>query len=212
MLEHVLDHAHAQLAGHGAARDRARAIRCDERCQRLRVRVAGNLVEHDQLVALEVERARGLQEAGLDAVPALRVIEQDPVQARARHGVDHFLRPLPVCRERERPIDRVQHAATHRDQEGFDVLEHACLAQCVNAAIGEGEVDGAACVHVHFAQVGTALVHDDLAALSRQVDGHQGAGETGPEDRHWAPHWLSPALCTASPAAAGGARWGRVTM
>ncbi len=83
VLEHVLDDAHAELAGHRPAHDRARAVRGDQRRERLRVRVARDFVEQDEFVALEIERAGRVQEARFDPVLALCMIEQDAVQARS---------------------------------------------------------------------------------------------------------------------------------
>ena len=141
-----------------------------------------DLVEHDQLVTREIERARGLQEPRLDAMDALGMVEQRAVEARARDGIDHLVRPLPIRRERRLAVRGMQHASAHRDQQRLDGVEHARRAQGVDAPLGERQVDGAARVHVDLAQVGAALEHDHLAAGPCQVDRHQGAGETRAQD------------------------------
>ncbi len=197
VLEHVFGDAHAELAGHRAPHDGTGAVGGDQRRERLRVRVARDFVEHDEFVALEVERACRLQEAWLDAVMTLRMIEQYAVQARPRDGVNDFVRPLAVGREREGTVGCVQRAAPHRDQQRLDVLEHAGLAQRMDAAIRQRQVDRAACIHVDLAQVRAAFEHLHLPALPREVDGHQRAGQACAQDRDGSLHAPSSA-CSAS--------------
>ena len=197
MLEHVFGDAHAELAGHRAPHDGTRAVGGDQRRERLRVRVARDFVEHDEFVALEVERARRLQEAWFDAVMTLCMVEQDAVQARPRDGVNDLVRSLTIRSEREGTVRRVQRATPHRDQQRFDVRENAGLAQCVDAAIRQREVDRAACIHVDLAQVRAAFEHLHLPTLSREVNGHQRAGQACAQDRHGPLHAASSA-CSAS--------------
>jgi hypothetical protein len=197
VLEHVFDHAHAKLAGHRAPHDGTGAVCGDQWRERLRVRITRDFVEHDEFITLEIERAGRLQEAGFDPMTALRMIEQCAVQARPRDGVNDFVRPLAVGREREGSIRSVQRATPHRYQQRLDVLEHAGRTQRMNAAVRQCQVDRAACIHVDLAQVRAAFVHLHLPALPREVDGHQRAGQTGAQYRDGSLH-ASSSACRAS--------------
>ena len=193
VLEHVLGDAHAELPGHRAPHDRSCAVGRDQRRHAQTLRVASHLVQHRELVAVEVDRTRGVQKLRAYAVHALRVIEQHAIETRPRHGEDHLVRALPVGHEALLPVERVQHAAAHRDEKRLDLLEHAGFLERLDAARGEREIDRAAGVHVHLAQVGAPLVEHDLAGVARQEDRHQRARETRAQDRDVRVHAASSA-------------------
>ncbi len=103
------------------------------------------------------------------------------------------MRALAIRHEGLLSVEVVQHAAAHRDQERLHFLEDAGLLERLDAARGQREVDRAAGVHVHLAQVGPALVEHDLAGIARQEDRHQRAGKAGAEDRDVGIHAASSA-------------------
>ena len=150
--------AEDEVGGHGALLLRLRMLEAGG--GRVQVDAGAALVEVDG-------RARLLGEGHQLAV------EQAPAG-----GVDR-LAFLAVALVAKLALHRMQHAAVHGDSHLADRFLDAHAFQAAPAAVGEREVDRLARGDVGLPHVGAAFVHGDLVAAADEVDGQEGADQSG---------------------------------
>ena len=150
--------AEDEVGGHGTLLLRLRMLEAGG--GRVQVDAGAALVEVDG-------RARLLGEGHQLAV------EQAPAG-----GVDR-LTLFAVALVAELALHRMQHAAVHGDGHLADRFLDAYALQAAPAAVGEREVDRLARGDVGLPHVGAAFVHGDLVAAADEVDGQEGADQSG---------------------------------
>ena len=106
-----------------------------------------------QLLLFEVDAQALLAELQANVGLGLGQVEQAAVEVAAVHGVDG-LAVLPVGLLGEVALRVVHHAAIHRDAHLADVIGHAHAFQGPPAAVGKGQIDGAAFLEARPARVG----------------------------------------------------------
>ena len=80
-------------------------------------------------------------------------------------------------------VQRVDHPPAHRDRHRQDLVGESDLPEGVNAAGGDGEVDGPPAIPRPLPGVRPPLDHQDLVPGTAQVDRHQSPTEAGAEHR-----------------------------
>jgi len=164
---------------HFRAQGGAGAVRADQRMERplhllLVVAEGGDAVDevHPLQCVVEVHaRAVGFGDG-----------QQHDVQLAAVDRPDHFRIVAAVALQAGLAVQRMHVAATHHHRLLQDRVVGTGLAQCVQSAFGQGEVDRAtAGVAVH-ARVAASLEHVHRPAAPGQQDGEQGAGQAAADD------------------------------
>ena len=142
---------------------------------------AGFGMAQAQLFTLQIDAQALLTEVDFYAGLALGQVEQAAVEVAAVHGVDG-LALVAVGLAREVAVHVVHHAAAHGNAHVADVVGHAHTAQGLPAPVRQGQVDGAALVHVGAARVGPALEHLHGVAPTGQIQRQQRAHQAGPHN------------------------------
>ena len=182
VVEQVRRRGHAALLDESGPDGRTGAVGADHDprrrdhlpVRRLERQCSGHRIERDQPVL----------EHHLHARCGLGRVEQGVVEVAAADRVD---RPLPVGAvglEVERAVDRVDHAAGHRNRAGHHGRLQPDAPEGVETALGDREVDRPAALDLAIARIAATLVHRHQHSAPGQEARQQAAGEAGADDRH----------------------------
>ena len=166
---------------HFAAQGGAGAIATDQCIEGVAVIIAVHVVE-DRDAGLEIHARKPLIEVQ-DRARGLGGIEQGDVEFTAADRPDHLGIIAAVALQLRLPAQRVHHAAAHHHRLSQHIGVCTGLAQCVQAAFGQCEVDRAATRVAVDAWIAAALEHLDLEAALRQQRRQQCAGEASTYQR-----------------------------
>ena len=206
--------AQRQHPRHLRAQGGACAIGADQRLEPMRdvVIVAAEMGD----VVDEVDALQAMVEMQPRAV-RLRDLQQHDVQLAAVDRPDHLGIVAAIALQAGRALQRMHEAAAHHHRLAHHRLVGAGLAQCMQAAFGQRQVDRAPAGIAFHARVATPFEHIHRPAAAGQQDRQQGAGQAAANDgdrpgfsAHRAtPGWSARsagrrhACCTAAPARCG---------
>jgi len=123
--------------------------------------------------AIEVQRRAG----------GLGGIQQRDVEFAAADRPDHLAVVAPVALQVHFAVQGMDHAPAHHHRAFQHRTVGAGLAQGMQAALGQREVDRAAAGVAVQSRIAAAFEHVDAPAALRQQGGEEGAGQPGADDR-----------------------------
>ena len=143
-----------------------------------------------------------LPEDDLDVVHRLGRFDEEPVQAGARHGVDDVMRLVAVRLERQAAVDRMHHAAAHRNRDVEELFLQPDTLERGQTAGRDREVDRSPAARGALARIRAALVDLDPMSRAPEKHGRQRAAQTRADDRDGLRRGAhGPAGATPTPAA-----------
>ena len=171
-------------AGHLAAHARAGAVGGQQRLHRHADGAIALVVADPGSLRREIGRFEPMLEMQPDARASAGRFDERSIEQVPGNRVNHLIGALPVRLE-GRGVARVMNlSAAHRQQRRTQAIEYACNLQRMDAAVGQGQVDGSARVGERRARIGSGFIEFDLLSAALEQNGEQRAGGSCADDAY----------------------------
>jgi hypothetical protein len=173
--------AEVGTGGHGRAQRRTGAVRAEQGGEGVRVPAAVAVVDEARGPVIEIDRVQPPVEVQA-RTRGLGRVQQGDVELAAADRPDHLAVVPAVALQLLAAIGEMHHAPAHHHRLAQHRLGGPGLAQRVQAALGQRQVDRAPAGIAGHPRIATALEHVDLPAAPRQQRRQERAGEARADD------------------------------